>query len=97
MQKRNNIDELLIRMADQIERWDDAEPRSDWWKYQRDFAEAAAQLTQLCAAGDKLAGALERCRSIVEKHNGRQTEKVDGVKDVVAQALTEWKDLTDGQ
>lgn len=45
---------LIERMKRQLSEWEDDEPRSDWWQYQRDHAEAADAIAELVEALRKL-------------------------------------------
>lgn len=58
-------------------------------------AEQAAELAKYKALAEELARALARCGRIVERHNWRQSEKVDDVKHIVAEALRKYKEARD--
>ncbi len=42
-------DDLVSRMECQLQAWDVDEPRSDWWNYQREYAQAKARIADLNA------------------------------------------------
>jgi hypothetical protein len=42
-----DIDKLLEGMDACIAEWEDEEPRSDWWQYQRQYAQAFELITML--------------------------------------------------
>lgn len=47
-------------MRFQIEKWERNEPRSDWWAYQRQYAEAADAIADLRARNEALVKVIAR-------------------------------------
>lgn len=69
------VTELLCRMRQQIEEWSDDEHYDDWWRYQRDYADAAQALAErdaeLAAKNEELARMREALAFYAQRRNWR--------------------------